>query len=112
MSAAPGWCPCHAARWPPSGTRSSRWTTAVELRVCSDLLANEKVPERSDDPRAASVPTDPLTAETYRATGLDGVLVHRTERSGQRVAVAVSHLLEGPGTVTTSGDCTARTAYG
>ncbi|WP_410819819.1 glycoside hydrolase family 65 protein [Micromonospora sp. 050-3] len=80
--------------------------TAVELRVCSDLLANEKVPERSDDPRAASVPTDPLTAETYRATGLDGVLVQRTERSGQRVAVAVSHLVEGPGTVTTTGDCT------
>ncbi|WP_307847063.1 hypothetical protein [Micromonospora sp. D93] len=79
---------------------------AVELRVCSDLLANEKVPERSDGPRAASVPTDPLTAETYRATGLDRVLVHRTGRSGQRVAVAVSHLLEGPGTVTTTGDCT------
>ncbi|WP_435825935.1 glycoside hydrolase family 65 protein [Micromonospora zamorensis] len=78
----------------------------VELRVCSDLLANETVPERSDDPRAASVPTDPLTAESYSATGLDGMLVHRTERSGQRVAVAVSHLLEGPDTVTTTGDCT------
>ncbi|MFG1896178.1 glycoside hydrolase family 65 protein [Micromonospora zamorensis] len=78
----------------------------VELRVCSDLLANETVPERSDDPRAASVPADPLTAESYSATGLDGMLVHRTERSGQRVAVAVSHLLEGPDTVTTTGDCT------
>nr|WP_308159428.1 glycosyl hydrolase family 65 protein [Micromonospora sp. C81] len=78
----------------------------VELRVCSDLLANETVPERSDDPRAASVPTDPLTAESYSATGLDGMLVHRTERSGQRVAVAVSHLLDGPDTVTTTGDCT------
>ncbi|RLP91545.1 glycoside hydrolase family 65 protein [Micromonospora sp. BL4] len=78
----------------------------VELRVCSDLLANEQVPERSDDPRAASVITDPLTSETYRAAGLDGVLVHRTERSGQRVAVAVSHLLDAPGTVTATGDCT------
>ncbi|MCO1595696.1 family 65 glycosyl hydrolase [Micromonospora sp. RHAY321] len=79
---------------------------AVELRVCSDLLANERVPERSDDPRAASVLTDPLIAETYRVAGLDGVLVHRTERSGQRVAVAVSHLVDAPDTVTTTGDRT------
>lgn len=79
----------------------------VELRVCSDLLANERVPESSDDPRAASVLTDPLTGEAYHADGLDGVLVHRTERSGQRVAVAVSHLLDAPETVTVSGDGTA-----
>ncbi|MFJ6163880.1 glycoside hydrolase family 65 protein [Micromonospora orduensis] len=78
----------------------------VELRVCSDLLANERVPESSDDPRAASVLTDPLTGEAYRADGLDGVLVHRTERSGQRVAVAVSHLLDAPETVTVSCDGT------
>ncbi|SCE84885.1 alpha,alpha-trehalose phosphorylase [Micromonospora coriariae] len=78
----------------------------VELRVCSDLLANERVPERSDDPRAASVITDPLTAEAYRAAGLDGVLVHRTEHSGQRVAVAVSHLLDAPDTLATTGDRT------
>ncbi|MBM0231570.1 glycoside hydrolase family 65 protein [Micromonospora sp. STR1_7] len=78
----------------------------VELRVCSDLLANEKVPERSDDPRAASVLTEPLTGETHRADGLDGVLVHRTERSGQRVAVAVSHLVDAPDTVAVTGDGT------
>ncbi|MFF5054180.1 glycoside hydrolase family 65 protein [Micromonospora sp. NPDC000663] len=78
----------------------------VDLRVCSDLLANERVPESSDDPRAASTLTDPLTGEAYRADGLDGVLVHRTERSGQRVAVAVSHLLDAPDTVTVSGDGT------
>ncbi|MET8229484.1 glycosyl hydrolase family 65 protein [Micromonospora sp. NPDC005298] len=76
----------------------------VELRICSDLLANEKVPESSDDPRAASTLSDPLAGEAYRADGLDGVLVHRTERSGQRVAVAVSHLVDAPDTVTVSGD--------
>ena len=27
----------------------------VEIRVCADVLANERVPERADDPRAASV---------------------------------------------------------
>ncbi|TDC31114.1 glycoside hydrolase family 65 protein [Micromonospora sp. 15K316] len=78
----------------------------VEVRVCSDLLANERVPERSDDPRAADVVTDPLTAETRRAAGLDGVLVHRTDRSAQRVAVAVAHLVDTPPGVTADGDCT------
>ncbi|MER7888853.1 glycosyl hydrolase family 65 protein [Micromonospora sp. NPDC094482] len=79
---------------------------SVELRVCSDLLANERVPERSDDPRAASVVTDALTAETRRSHGLDGVLVHRTERSAQRVAVAVAHLVEAPEHVSADSDCT------
>ncbi len=60
--------------------------TPVELRVCSDLLANEKVPERSDDPRAASVPTDPLTAETYRATRprRGAGAPHRAQRPARR----------------------------
>ncbi|MFG2101768.1 glycoside hydrolase family 65 protein [Micromonospora echinaurantiaca] len=68
----------------------------VEVRIVSDLLANQRVPERSDDPRAAAVITDPLTAEYRRCTGHDGVLVHRTERSGQRVAVAVAHQVDAP----------------
>ncbi|WP_433687699.1 glycoside hydrolase family 65 protein [Micromonospora carbonacea] len=76
----------------------------VDVRVCSDLLANERVPENSDDPRAASVIHDPLTAETGRAGGLDGVLVHRTERSAQRVAVAVAHGLAAPAGFTTDTD--------
>ena len=48
----------------------------------------------------------PADRRAYRADGLDGVLVHRTERSGQRVAVAVSHLLEAPARSPTSGDRT------
>ncbi|MFY1705411.1 glycoside hydrolase family 65 protein [Micromonospora sp. WMMA1923] len=68
----------------------------VELRVCSDLQANERVPNRSDDPRAASVIPDPLTAETHRRHGTGGALVHRTERSEQRVAVGVGHTVETP----------------
>lgn len=78
----------------------------VELRVCSDLLANENVPQRSDDPRAATVVQDPLTAEARRSDGLDGVLVHRTDRSAQRVAVAVAHLVDAPAVVAVDGDCT------
>ncbi|MEU9824962.1 glycoside hydrolase family 65 protein [Micromonospora chersina] len=78
----------------------------VEVRVCADLLANERVPERADDPRAASVIHDPLTAETGRHDGTDGVLVHRTERSAQRVAVAVAHQVDAPGTAATDTELT------
>ncbi|MEV1142896.1 glycosyl hydrolase family 65 protein [Micromonospora sp. NPDC049799] len=77
----------------------------VEIRVCADLLANERVPER-DDPRAASVITDPLTAEYRHSTGHDGVLVHRTRRSGQRVAVAVAHEVDAPDGFAPGVDCT------
>ncbi|SCL38003.1 Glycosyl hydrolase family 65, N-terminal domain [Micromonospora pallida] len=79
----------------------------VEVRVCSDLVANQRVPERSDDPRAATVLDEPLAAEYRRADGPDGVLVHRTERSGQRVAVAVAHLVEAPDTTATDTGCQA-----
>ncbi|MGN9811794.1 glycoside hydrolase family 65 protein [Micromonospora sp. BQ11] len=76
----------------------------VDIRVCADLLANERVPER-DDPRAASVVTDPLTAEYRHSTGHDGVLVHRTDRSGQRVAVAVAHEVDAPDGFAPGVDC-------
>ena len=44
----------------------------VEIRVCTDVLANERVPERADDPRAASVVHDPLDAELHRPDGHGG----------------------------------------
>ncbi|MFI6821335.1 glycoside hydrolase family 65 protein [Micromonospora sp. NPDC050187] len=79
----------------------------VDVRVCSDLVANQRVPERSDDPRAATVLDEPLVAEYRRSDGPDGVLVHRTGRSGQRVAVAVAHLVEAPDTTATDTGCQA-----
>jgi alpha,alpha-trehalose phosphorylase len=79
----------------------------VDVRVASDLLANERVPEKSDDPRAASVIHDPLTAETGRAGDLDGALVHRTEHSAQRVAVAVAHEVDAPSGFSTDTDRSA-----
>lgn len=93
--------PVAAVRWsvePLDGT--------VEVRVCADLLANERVPERADDPRAASVLSDPLTAEYRHSDGHDGVLVHRTEHSGQRVAVAVAHDVHAPDGFAPGVDCT------
>ncbi|SCL23870.1 alpha,alpha-trehalose phosphorylase [Micromonospora nigra] len=78
---------------------------SVEIRISSDLLANERVPDRAGDPRAASVIDDPLTAERQRSAGTDGVLVHRTDRSAQRVAVAVAHHVDAPDEVATTVDC-------
>ncbi|MEV4725437.1 glycoside hydrolase family 65 protein [Micromonospora humida] len=78
----------------------------VEIRVCSDVLANERVPERADDPRAASVVHDPLDAELHRPDGHRGVLVHRTDRSAQRVAVAVTHGTDVPAGFTDGDDHT------
>ncbi|MCZ7421515.1 MULTISPECIES: glycosyl hydrolase family 65 protein [unclassified Micromonospora] len=78
----------------------------VDVRICADLLANEHVPERADDPRAASLIQDPLTAELHRVDGADALLVHRTERSGQRVAVAVAHRAAAPAQLTTDADAT------
>ncbi|MFJ8686188.1 glycoside hydrolase family 65 protein [Micromonospora wenchangensis] len=78
----------------------------VEIRVCSDVLANERVPERADDPRAASVVHDPLDAELHRPDGHRGVLVHRTDRSAQRVAVAVTHETDVPAGFTDGDDHT------
>ncbi|MER7455476.1 glycosyl hydrolase family 65 protein [Micromonospora sp. NPDC126480] len=94
---------------PRRAVAAVRWTVEalhapVTVRVCSDVLANERVPERSDDPRAASVIHDPLTAEYHRVEGHDGVLVHRTERSAQRVAVAVAHDVAVPEGFTATGD--------
>ncbi|WKU03023.1 glycoside hydrolase family 65 protein [Micromonospora sp. HUAS LYJ1] len=78
----------------------------VEIRVCSDVLANERVPERADDPRAASVVHDPLHAELHRPDGHRGVLVHRTDSSAQRVAVAVTHETDAPAGFTDGDDHT------
>ena len=78
----------------------------VEIRVCADVLANERVPERADDPRAASVVHDPLDAELHRPDGHRGVLVHRTDRSAQRVAVAVTHETTAPAGFTEGDDHT------
>ena len=102
--AAPAWCRCPAARWRPSGDGRAAGR-GVEIPGPRRPARNERVPERGDDPRAASVVTDPLVAEYQQVAGHDGVLVHRTERSGQRVAVAVAHETDGPDGFADEVDC-------
>jgi len=73
----------------------------ARLVIQSELVANEPVPEQSDDPRAAAALRAPLISELNRDTELRAVLVHRTRESGLRMAAAMDHVVEGPdGTVT------------
>ncbi|MFE9774661.1 glycoside hydrolase family 65 protein [Streptomyces sp. NPDC005931] len=68
----------------------------TRLVVQSELVANESLPGPDGDPRAARVLKSPLEPEEDFARGHRLRLVHRTRRSGLRVAVAADHMVEGP----------------
>ncbi len=64
-------------------------------------MANEDVPARSEDPRAAAILSAPLVAEFDGIHDLRSLLVHRTRTSALRMAAVMDHLVDGPeGTVT------------
>jgi alpha,alpha-trehalose phosphorylase len=71
------------------------------VAVQSDLLANEAGQgSGGDDPRAAAALAKPLQCEQAVARGRRAVMVHRTRRSGLRVAAGMDHVLEVPDTST------------
>jgi alpha,alpha-trehalose phosphorylase len=72
--------------------------------VQSELVANESLPEPGGDPRAAMALQSPLEHEDHFASGSRLRLVHRTRRSGLRVAVAADHVVTGPRGTTTRGE--------
>lgn len=68
----------------------------------SDLLTNHTDVQASHDPRDAAPLSSPLRSELADRQDHRAVLVHRTERSGLRVAVGMDHELDLPeGAVTT-----------
>jgi alpha,alpha-trehalose phosphorylase len=74
---------------------------AARIVVQSELVANEPVPEQTDDPRAAAALRAPLVAELHSHEGLRAGLVHRTRASGLRMGAGMDHVVEGPdGTLT------------
>ncbi|MFG2819347.1 glycoside hydrolase family 65 protein [Kitasatospora sp. NPDC048365] len=77
----------------------------VRIVVQSELVANEQLPLGDGDPRAAAVLEAPLAAELRHAAGSKAVLVHRTRFSGLRVAAGIDHVIEGPGRVDTTAEC-------
>ncbi len=76
------------------------------LRVVlqSELVANEQAPPQSKDPRAAAALEAPLESEGFTDHDLRVVLVHRTRRSGLRVAAVMDHIVEAPGPVDMSAE--------
>lgn len=73
----------------------------TRIAVQSILMANEPVPEQTDDPRAAAALRAPLVGAYHTHYGLQVSLGHETRTSGLRMAAALEHVIEGPpGTVT------------
>ncbi|MER5505403.1 glycosyl hydrolase family 65 protein [Streptomyces sp. NPDC002766] len=72
--------------------------------IQSELVANETLPETKGDPRAAKALQSPLEPEEDFAAGRRLRLVHRTRRSGLRVAVAADHVIDGPEGTSTSSE--------
>nr|WP_042183759.1 glycosyl hydrolase family 65 protein [Kibdelosporangium sp. MJ126-NF4]CEL15830.1 Maltose phosphorylase / Trehalose phosphorylase [Kibdelosporangium sp. MJ126-NF4]CTQ93755.1 Maltose phosphorylase (EC 2.4.1.8) / Trehalose phosphorylase (EC 2.4.1.64) [Kibdelosporangium sp. MJ126-NF4] len=63
----------------------------IQLVVQSDLLANEPVLSRTDDPRVAAALDKPLVGDHASATDYRAVLAHHTRWSGLRMAAAMDH---------------------
>ncbi|MFE1312686.1 glycoside hydrolase family 65 protein [Streptomyces sp. NPDC058755] len=72
--------------------------------IQSELVANEQLPGSNGDPRAAMALQSPLEREDDLAAGNRLRLVHRTRRSGLRVAVAADHVVTGPERTTTRSE--------
>ena len=68
----------------------------ARIAVQSELLANEQQPTASQDPRMTAVLESPLASEFEAADGNIIVTVHKTKRSGLRVAAAMDHAVDGP----------------
>ncbi|MGW1071906.1 glycoside hydrolase family 65 protein [Streptomyces sp. NPDC002537] len=68
----------------------------VRIVLQSELVANEQLPKAGGDPRVAAVLESPLVPEEHFAEEGTLRLVHRTERSGLRVAAAAIHTVDGP----------------
>lgn len=67
--------------------------TKSRLVVQSELVANEPMPDQGRDPRVAAALDAPLVAEDHVTRELGAALVHRTARSGLRVAAAMDHVI-------------------
>jgi alpha,alpha-trehalose phosphorylase len=69
---------------------------SMRIIVQSELVANEKLPPQSRDPRVAAVLEAPLQSEEHLVQENGGLLIHRTKASGLRMGAAMGHDIEGP----------------
>lgn len=68
----------------------------LELVLQSDLLANEPLPTKSDDPRVAAALDNPLVADFAAASGYRAVLAHHTRSSNLYMAAGMDHEIDLP----------------
>jgi alpha,alpha-trehalose phosphorylase len=71
----------------------------VRLVLQSELVTNEEMPRRGNDPRLAAILESPLVSEEHLAYDTQwqrAVLVHHTRVSGLRMAAGMSHVITGP----------------
>ncbi|WKX68954.1 glycoside hydrolase family 65 protein [Streptomyces sp. XD-27] len=78
--------------------------STVQLVVQSELVANEQLPPVVGDPRVAAALESPLDPEEHAAQGSRLRLVHRTRRSGLRVAAAADHVVRASDLRSTSSE--------
>ncbi len=72
---------------------------SLRLVLQSELVTNEEMPKRGNDPRLAAILESPLVSEEHQTddgTPARVVLVHRTRASGLRMAAGMSHVITGP----------------
>ena len=66
----------------------------VRIVVQSELVANEPLPQRSKDPRAAAAIKDALVAVDHHSKDLRAHLIHKTRASGLVMAAAMGHEID------------------
>ena len=67
----------------------------MNVVVQSELVTNEAIPHVAGDPRSATPTESPLESEEHAARGNGALLIHRTQKSGLRVAAAMDHVFDG-----------------
>jgi alpha,alpha-trehalose phosphorylase len=68
---------------------------ATRVVVQSELLANEPLPGAGHDPRESASLGMTLQSEAHGDFGPGAYLVHRTARSGLKIAAAMDHVIDG-----------------
>src|SRR4051812_11311386 len=79
---------------------------ATRVVVQSELVANEPLPTREADPRAASALSAPLRSEQAFARDLAALLAHSTSTSGLLMAAIMDHVVDGPSGTESSAEFT------
>ncbi len=82
----------------------------VSVVVQSELVANEQLPPAATDPRVAALLESSLAPEDQSCSSTGGLLIHRTKRSGLRVAAAMDHVVRGTSRVHVASGCSANSA--